>query len=116
MPPPARAPRCRSSVVEHPLGKGEVESSILSGSTTINLFKNPAFGGAALFSQPIDHRKDESDENSCHHEGKDQADILLSWPIIEIKARLLTLSVLWMLTVAAFVWRHPRRQRYGHAA
>ena len=25
--------RCRSSVVEHPLGKGEVESSILSGST-----------------------------------------------------------------------------------
>src|SRR5205823_5821811 len=32
--PPARAPRCRSSVVEHPLGKGEVESSILSGSTT----------------------------------------------------------------------------------
>ena len=27
------ARRCRSSVVEHPLGKGEVESSILSGST-----------------------------------------------------------------------------------
>jgi hypothetical protein len=25
--------RCRSSVVEHSLGKGEVESSILSGST-----------------------------------------------------------------------------------
>ena len=32
--PPARAPGCRSSVVEHPLGKGEVESSILSGSTS----------------------------------------------------------------------------------
>ena len=29
-----RAERCRSSVVEHPLGKGEVESSILSGSTS----------------------------------------------------------------------------------
>src|SRR5262249_45678239 len=33
--PPAR--RCRSSVVEPPLGKGEVVSSILTGSTTINL-------------------------------------------------------------------------------
>jgi hypothetical protein len=29
------AQRCRSSVVEHPLGKGEVESSIPSGSTTL---------------------------------------------------------------------------------
>src|SRR5262249_26509186 len=29
---PAR--RCRSSVVEHPLGKGEVVSSILTGSTS----------------------------------------------------------------------------------
>jgi hypothetical protein len=28
--------RCRSSVVEHSLGKGEVDSSILSGSTTIS--------------------------------------------------------------------------------
>src|SRR5260370_24909146 len=27
------APGCRSSVVEHPLGKGEVVSSILTGST-----------------------------------------------------------------------------------
>jgi hypothetical protein len=27
--------RCRSSVVEHSLGKGEVESSILSGSTRL---------------------------------------------------------------------------------
>src|SRR5688500_3867066 len=27
--------RCRSSVVEHPLGKGEVHSSILCGSTTL---------------------------------------------------------------------------------
>src|SRR5262245_52031915 len=29
-----RPPRCRSSVVEHSLGKGEVVSSILTGSTT----------------------------------------------------------------------------------
>jgi hypothetical protein len=28
------ARRCRSSVVEHPLGKGEVVSSILTGSTS----------------------------------------------------------------------------------
>jgi hypothetical protein len=28
-----RKARCRSSVVEHPLGKGEVVSSILTGST-----------------------------------------------------------------------------------
>ena len=62
------------------LGKGEVESSILSGSTTINLFKNLASVGAALFSQPIDHRKHESDENSRHHEGKDQADIVSRHP------------------------------------
>jgi hypothetical protein len=31
------AARCRSSVVEHSLGKGEVESSILSGSTTSSI-------------------------------------------------------------------------------
>ena len=30
-----RRERCRSSVVEHPLGKGEVVSSILTGSTTL---------------------------------------------------------------------------------
>jgi hypothetical protein len=29
-----RTARCRSSVVEHPLGKGEVVSSILTGSTS----------------------------------------------------------------------------------
>ena len=32
---PARTVRCRSSEVEHSLGKGEVESSILSGSTIL---------------------------------------------------------------------------------
>jgi hypothetical protein len=30
--------RCRSSVVEHPLGKGEVVSSILTGSTIIDVY------------------------------------------------------------------------------
>jgi hypothetical protein len=32
-----RVPGCRSSVVEHPLGKGEVVSSILPGSTMISI-------------------------------------------------------------------------------
>src|SRR4051794_30268994 len=36
--------RCRSSVVEHSLGKGEVDSSILSGSTILSpvIFNPPA--------------------------------------------------------------------------
>src|SRR5215472_6152196 len=32
--------RCRSSVVEHPLGKGEVVSSILTGSTILTLISS----------------------------------------------------------------------------
>src|SRR5712691_6592883 len=48
--PPARAPCCRSSVVEHPLGKGEVESSILSGSTiTIPAKTGHSLATALLF-------------------------------------------------------------------
>src|SRR5216684_2667823 len=46
-PPSCRAPcllRCRSSVVEHSLGKGEVDSSILSGSTSGNANGSAAFG------------------------------------------------------------------------
>ena len=35
--------RCRSSVVEHSLGKGEVDSSILSGSTSRNIEKSEIF-------------------------------------------------------------------------
>jgi hypothetical protein len=31
---------CRSSVVEHSIGNGEVDSSILSGSTSRFLFRN----------------------------------------------------------------------------
>ena len=34
--------RCRSSVVEHSLGKGEVDSSILSGSTMQDPLKDIA--------------------------------------------------------------------------
>jgi hypothetical protein len=34
---------CRSSVVEHPLGKGEVVSSILTGSTTSTPDKTKVF-------------------------------------------------------------------------
>ena len=44
--PPSRRPclpRCRSSVVEHSLGKGEVDSSILSGSTRKNIDKSETF-------------------------------------------------------------------------
>ena len=39
------ARRCRSSVVEHSLGKGEVESSILSGSTILRADPNYLLGG-----------------------------------------------------------------------
>src|ERR1700719_244082 len=35
--------RCRSSVVEHPLGKGEVVSSILPGSTSRNVDESATF-------------------------------------------------------------------------
>ena len=48
--------------------------------------------------------------------GKDQEDILLSWPIIEMKARLVTLLVLWLLSVTAFVWRYPRKRTDGQRA
>src|SRR5258707_278080 len=44
--PASRRPcllRCRSSVVEHSLGKGEVDSSILSGSTRKNVEKSETF-------------------------------------------------------------------------
>ena len=53
---PTAQKRCRSSVVEHSLGKGEVESSILSGSTIcpIDFSKVSAFVG--LFSAPLLHR------------------------------------------------------------
>ncbi len=45
--PPSHRPcllRCRSSVVEHSLGKGEVDSSILSGSTSGNADESGTFG------------------------------------------------------------------------
>ena len=48
--PPAR--RCRSSVVEHPLGKGEVVSSILTGSTSRLHGHLRPDGDALITSQP----------------------------------------------------------------
>ena len=49
--PPHSGPRCGSSVVEHSLGKGEVESSILSRSTS------RLFGAHRRAATPsIDHR------------------------------------------------------------
>ena len=53
--------RCRSSVVEHSLGKGEVDSSILSGSTT-KAHKNQDLGGEPLPCPPRFER--EQDGNS----------------------------------------------------
>jgi hypothetical protein len=46
--PPAR---CRSSVVEHSLGKGEVDSSILSGSTSLS--RSLAVSGPADAIHPV---------------------------------------------------------------
>src|SRR5947209_6261374 len=40
----SRHPRCRSSVVEYPVGKGEVVSSILPGSTVVVVIKTLARG------------------------------------------------------------------------
>jgi hypothetical protein len=42
---PMRRQRCRSSVVEHSLGKGEVVSSILTGSTIKSLLHKAFCGG-----------------------------------------------------------------------
>ena len=50
------ARRCRSSVVEHPLGKGEVECSIHSGSTK-KITTNKGFFARALPSLPSNQRE-----------------------------------------------------------
>ena len=47
----ARLFRCRSSVVEHPLGKGEVECSIHSGSTISATVPEPTAGYRPLFAE-----------------------------------------------------------------
>ena len=49
-------PCCRSSVVEHSLGKGEVDSSILSGST-IEALRNQGFSRRPLPTPPPDLRE-----------------------------------------------------------
>ena len=48
---PAR--RCRSSVVEHPLGKGEVVSSILTGSTRKIQVSRVIGGSSAAAFEPM---------------------------------------------------------------
>src|SRR3954451_17134649 len=55
---PRQSSRCRSSVVEHSLGKGEVDSSILSGST--RKFKRNQHLGRGLFPCPPLLRRERS--------------------------------------------------------
>jgi hypothetical protein len=48
--------------------------------------------------------------------GKDQTDILLNWPVVEIKARLAFLLVVWLLGVGGLVRLSARSQRHEHSA
>jgi hypothetical protein len=48
--------------------------------------------------------------------GKDQADVLLNWPIAEAKARLLLLFVAWLLGVGVLVRLSARNQRHENLA
>jgi hypothetical protein len=50
--------RCCSSVVEHSLGKGEVESSIPSSSTMIllNIFGDSSFGFSSMWTSDANER------------------------------------------------------------
>jgi hypothetical protein len=50
-----RARCCRSSVVEHSLGKGEADSSILSGSTILFVDFQELFDLVGFFSLPLVH-------------------------------------------------------------
>jgi len=43
--------------------------------------------------------------------GTDQVDILLRWPITEMKARLAVLLVLWVFSVSIFAVQFRRRHR-----
>jgi hypothetical protein len=43
-------------------------------------------------------------------------DALLSWPIVETKARLAVISVAWALGVALVFHQHQTKQRHGSAA
>ena len=68
--------RCRSSVVEHSIGNGEVDSSILSGSTsqTIQKIRNlpstfkalTALVRDQLSRGPLASLNGTNDENACH--------------------------------------------------
>ena|ERR1035438_3106173 len=48
--------------------------------------------------------------------GKDQMDVLLNWPVAEIKARLTVLLVVWLLGVGALVRLSAPSQRHEHQA
>jgi hypothetical protein len=44
--------------------------------------------------------------------GKDQTDILLNWPIAEIKARLTLLFIMWLLGLGGLFFLSARNQRH----
>jgi hypothetical protein len=48
--------------------------------------------------------------------GSDQGDILFSWAVTEIKARLLTVCSLWVIAIAIFAWRTLRSRHYEPTA
>jgi hypothetical protein len=48
--------------------------------------------------------------------GTDQMDILLRWPIMEMKARLAVVLVLWVFGVSILAVQFRRRHRFGHTA
>ena len=45
--------------------------------------------------------------------GKDQMHILLSWPAIETKARLMALAVVWAVSIFALIRWRSRKQNDG---
>jgi hypothetical protein len=48
--------------------------------------------------------------------GKEQTDLLLNWPVAEIKARLTLLLIVWLLGVGDLVRLSARGQRHEHSA
>lgn len=67
--------RCRSSVVEHPLGKGEVECSIHSGSTT-EAYKSLASDAGPETQLAVPDRTEPKPEAST---GGESVDFVLVW-------------------------------------
>ena len=48
--------------------------------------------------------------------GKDQTDVLLNWPVAEIKARLTLLLIVWLLGVGGLIRLSARSQRHESLA